>query len=114
MLQASIVDGDAFDASSLLQDRFAASVIHIGWRQIVQALVEAIVIVMGDEGLDPRLQIARHIGMLKQDAVLECLMPALDLALRLRMEGRTADMRYRALFEPSCEFGRDVRSAVVG
>ena len=32
--------------------------------------------------------------MLKQDSVLECLMPALDLALGLGMIRRSADMLY--------------------
>lgn len=114
MPQAAIGDSDAFDASSLLQDGFAPSVIHIGGREVVQALVEAVVIVVGDEGLDPRLQIARQVGMLEQDAVLQRLMPTFDLTLRLRMEGCAADMRHIALFQPAGEVARNVRGAVVG
>lgn len=46
--------------------------------------------------------------MLKQYAVLQCLMPALDLALRLRMEGRVGDMSDGALFEAAGEIAGDV------
>ncbi len=60
VLQASVGDGDALNASSLLQDGVAPSVIHIGGRKIAQALVQAAVIVVGDEGIDARLKSARR------------------------------------------------------
>ena len=63
---------------------------------------------MREEGFDPHLQIPRPISMIEQDAVLQRLMPAFDLALRLRMEGRAADMSDSALFEPAAEITGDV------
>ncbi len=45
----------------------------------------ALVIVVGDEGLDPGFEIAWQEVVLQQNAVLQGLMPALDLALCLRV-----------------------------
>ena len=45
------------------------------------------VIVMIDEGADLVFEIARQIIVLQQDAVLQGLMPTLDLALGLRVMG---------------------------
>ena len=55
-----------------------ASEVDIGRRQIVDALVVAQVIVVGDKGFDPNLEFARQIIVFQQDAVLERQMPALD------------------------------------
>lgn len=84
MLQASFFDCYAFDLFSFSQDFYAASEVDVSRREIIQALVIATMIVVIDEGTDLRLQVARQIIVLEQDAVLEDLMPALDLALRLR------------------------------
>ena len=51
----------------------------------------AVMIVVGDEPLDAGVEIARQEVVLQQDAVLEGLMPSFDLALRLRVVGRTSD-----------------------
>ena len=69
--------------------------VDIGWRQIVDALVVAQVIVVGDEGFDLSLELAGQIVVLQQDAVLERQMPALDLSLCHRMIGRAAEMTER-------------------
>ena len=50
---------------------------------------------------------------LKQDAVLERLMPPLDLALRLRVAGRAAHVTHIAFVQPFGEVGRDVGRAIV-
>jgi hypothetical protein len=52
--------------------------------------------------------------MLKQDSVLERLMPALDFALGLRMIRRSADMLDVLLVQPIGKIARDIRRAVVG
>ena len=52
----------------------------------------AAVIVAANEVADLCFEVSRQIVVLKQDAVLERLMPSLDLALRLRVVGRAADM----------------------
>ena len=80
-MQASVLDGFAFDPFSFQQDGLTASEVDVGRRQIVDALVVAQVIVVGDEGFDPSLELAGQIVVLQQDAVLERQMPALDLPL---------------------------------
>jgi hypothetical protein len=50
------------------------------------------VIVVGDEGRDLGFEIARQVIVLEQDAVLERLMPALDISLGHRMITRTTDV----------------------
>ena len=44
-----------------------------------------LVVVVLDEGLDPGLEVAGQAVVLQQDAVFQGLMPALDLALGLRV-----------------------------
>ena len=50
------------------------------------ALMVAAVIVVLDEGSDLGLEIAGQVVVLEQDAVLQGLVPALDLALGLGMD----------------------------
>ena len=52
-MQASVLDGFAFDPFSFQQNCLTASEVDVGRRQIVDALVVAQVIVVGDEGFDP-------------------------------------------------------------
>ena len=59
--QASVLDGFAFDPFSFQQDGLTAPEVDIGRRQIVDALVVAQVIVVGDEGFDPNLKLAGQI-----------------------------------------------------
>ena len=92
----------AFDPFSFQQDGLAASEVDVGRRQVAQALVVAPVIVVLDEALDLGFEIAGQVVVLEQDAVLERLVPALDLALGLRMVGRAADVR-------SCRGPRAIR-----
>ena len=61
-----------------------------------------------DEGRDVSLEIAGQIVILEQDAVLECLVPALDLALGLRMIGGAADMVHFPVIEPFGQVGSDI------
>ncbi len=90
MLQAPVFDGLSFDLLPFQQDGLAPPEVDIGRCQIVEALVIALVIVVPDEGLDPGLEVARQIVVIEQDAVLQRLMPSLDLSLGLRMIGRAA------------------------
>jgi len=114
MLQASLLDGLSFDPFSLQEDGLAAAEVDIGRCEIVEALVIAPVIVVVDERPDLGFEIARQVVVLQEDPVLEGLMPALDLALGLRMVGGTADVRDVALAEPGRELARDVARAIVG
>ena len=70
-------------------------------------------VVMRDEGSDLAFEVAWQVVVLEQDAVLERLMPALDLALGLRMERRTADMLDVLVVQPIGKIARDIRRAVV-
>ena len=90
--QAAIGDGLSLDAFAVEQDGLAAAEVDIGRGQVAQALMVAVMVVVGDEGLDLGLERAGQVVVLEQDAVLQGLVPALDLALGLRMAGRAADM----------------------
>ena len=48
MLQASLLDGLSFDPFSLQEDGLAPAELDIGGREIVEALVIAVVIVVAD------------------------------------------------------------------
>jgi hypothetical protein len=113
MQQASVCDGLSFDPFPFDEDGLNASEVNVGRRKIGQALVVAQVIVVGDEGADLGLEVARQVVVLEQDSVLERLMPALDLALGHGVIGRAANMVHVLAIEPFGEVGRDVARAVV-
>src|SRR3954451_19190004 len=79
MQQAAVGEGLSFDPLPFEQDRLPASKVDVGGGEVVEALVSARVIVVRHTGPHLRLQIARQVVVLQQDAVLERLMPALDL-----------------------------------
>ncbi len=100
MKQAPLVDGVSLDALSFCEDGLASAEVDIGRGQVIDALVIALGVVVVDEVVDLGLQGARQVLVLQQDAVLQGLMPALDLTLGLRMVGGTADMRDLPLVQP--------------
>ena len=59
MAQAPLLEGLALDPLAFQEDRLTAPEVHVGWRQIAQALVIALLVVVGDKGRDLRLQVAR-------------------------------------------------------
>jgi hypothetical protein len=63
------LDGDAFDPFYFVQDFCATSEVDVGWREIVQALVIAVIIVIDRDG-DLRLLVPGQIIVFEQDAVL--------------------------------------------
>ena len=81
MLQAPQFDSPSLDSFSLQQDGLASPEVDVGGCEIVEALVIAAMIVALDEGCDLGFEIARQEIVLQQDAVLQCLVPALNLAL---------------------------------
>jgi hypothetical protein len=85
VLQSSLFDGVAFDPFPFQCDGLVSTEVDIGWRQVLQAFVVAAVIVVLDEAGDPGLEVTGQVIVLEQDTVLERLVPALDLALGLRM-----------------------------
>ena len=94
VVQASVLDGLSFDPFSFQQDGIAAAEVDVGGRQVADGLVVTLVVVMIDEGVDLGLKMAGQIVVLQQNAVLQRLVPALDLALGLGMEGRAARMAH--------------------
>lgn len=71
------------------------------------------VIVVVDERLDLRLEVAGQAVVFQQNAVLQGLVSALDFALGLRMVGRPADMGHTLLAEPFGEVAGDVARPIV-
>ena len=61
MLQAAVLDGVAFDPFSFLQDGVPAPEVDIGGREVFQALVIALVVVVFDELADAGFEIARQV-----------------------------------------------------
>src|SRR4051795_9655144 len=100
MLQAAIGDGLAFDPFAFEEDGLAASEVDVGRGEIAEALMVAAMVVVLDEGRDLALEGAGQIVVLEQDAVLQGLVPSLDLALGLRMAGRAANMVDSLVVEP--------------
>ncbi len=86
--QAAIHEGLALDPRPLLLDSLAAVEVDVGRGEVAQALVSPEMVVVLDEGGHTRLQFAGQVGVFEQDAVLERLVPALDLALGLGMTRR--------------------------
>ena len=113
MAQAPLEHGFSFDLLSLFQYPLIAPEVDIGGRQVSEALVVALVVVMVDECGDLPFQVARQEVMFEQDAVLHGLVPALDLALGLGMVGRAADMLHALFLDVIGQVSRDVRRAVV-
>ena len=83
--------------SAFQQDGLAPAKADVGRCQVLQAFVIAAVIVVIDEVRDLGFKIAGQVIVLKQNAILEGLVPALDLALCLRMARRAANVRYAAI-----------------
>jgi len=81
MRQASFFHGVLLDASPPVDDGLVSAEVDIGRREISEALVVPVVVVVGDEGPDLPLQIARQKVILQQDLVLQGLVPTLDLML---------------------------------
>src|ERR1700690_2372639 len=92
MLQATVCDCLALDLFAFEEDGLPPSEVDVSRGKIVEALVIAGMVVMRHEGGDLAFEIAGQVTVLKQDAVLERLMPALDLALGLRVIRGAADM----------------------
>jgi hypothetical protein len=92
MLQATVCDGLALDPFAFEEDGLRPSEVDVSWGKIVEALVISGMVVMRHEGRDLAFEVAGQVVVLKQDAVLERLMPALDFALGLRVIEGAADM----------------------
>ena len=112
MLQSAQFDGVSFDPFSVQQDGLASPEVDVGRGQVADAFVISAVIVMFDECRDLRFEVVGEEVVFEQDAVLERLVPALDLSLRLRMAGSAVDLFDGTLFEPFAKVRGDVTGAV--
>jgi hypothetical protein len=78
MHQASFFEGVLLDASPFLDDGLISAEVDVGRREITEALVVPVVVVVGDEGPDLPLQVARQEVVLQQDPVLQGVKKALE------------------------------------
>ena len=99
MVQAAVLDGLVFDAPPFGKDGFAATKVDVGRCQIADALVVATMVVVIDEGGDGSLEFPFEEVVFEEDAVLQGLVPALDLALGLRMHRGAANVFHALVFE---------------
>ena len=113
MVQAAFLDGQFLDHFSPFDDGCVAPEVNVGRRDVGEALVVAMVVVMIDEGADLHFQISGQIVVFEQDPVLERLMPALDLALCLRVVWRTPDVVHALGFKPVSKITGDIRRPVI-
>lgn len=113
MQQAARLDCPGFDFLSWFENVFSPAGINIGWGEIAQALVVAVVVVVVDEGGHGFLERPGQVVILEQDAVFQGLLPALDLALCLRMPGSTADMVHALVGGPIGQLAGDAAAAIV-
>jgi len=77
MQQAAVLDGLSFDLLSSSQDGLGPAEVDVGWGQVAEALVVAVVVVVVDEAADRLLKCPGQVVVLEKDTGLEGLMPAL-------------------------------------
>ena len=107
MHEASALNSLSFDPFLFQQDCYNSLEVDIGGCQAADGLVGTPDLVAIDEGLDLGFEIIGHIIVLEQDVVVQRLVPALDLALGLGMEGTTQDV------PDAASSSHSARSAVV-
>ena len=100
MLQAAVCDSGQLDAFAFCEDRLRSAKVDVGRCDVFDALMIAGVIVVLDEGVDLPFEISGQIVVVEQNAVLQGLMPALDLSLGLGMIRGAAHMLHALAFEP--------------
>ena len=107
-MQASRFERLLFDPFSLFQNGFVTAEVDIGWRDVVQALVIALVVLVIDKGFDLSLEIAGQEVVFQQDAVLQSLMPPLNFTLCLGMISCAPAVLHSFVLQPFCQITRDV------
>ena len=80
VLQAPMFDGLSLDPFALFDDGWRPAEVGVCRCHVGQALVVSLVIVVSNEGLDLGFEIAGQKVVFEQDAVLQGLVPAFDLA----------------------------------
>ena len=87
--------------------------VGVSWSDVVDAFMVALVVIVIDESVDLVFEVAGQVIIFQQDPVFQRLMPALDLALCLRVIRRATDMVHFLVFQPFCQISGDVGRAVV-
>lgn len=113
MLQATILNCLFLDLFPFSENVFVTSEVDVCRRDVVQALVIAVIVVMIDERFDLLLQIDWQVVVFQKNAVLHGLMPAFDFALGLRVEWSATDVFHLLLFHPFSQITRDVARTIV-
>lgn len=89
------------------------TVMGIGGCDIAEALMIAAVIIMVDEDGDLPFEITGQIVVFEQDAVFQCLVPALDFPLGLRMTRRAAYMLDVLARKPFSQITCDITRPII-
>ena len=113
MLQAPMFECLSLDPFSSFDDGGSPAEVGIGGCDVAEAIVVAAMVVMIDEGIDLVFEVTRQVIVLQQDAIFQRLVPALDLALGLRVMRGAADMGHAALLEPIRQIAGDVGRTIV-
>ena len=113
MLQAPMLDGLSFDPFTLFDDGSGPAGVGVGGRDVVQTLMVALMVIMLDERFDLAFQIAGQEVIFEEDTVLQSLVPALDLTLRLRMQRCAAHMAHLVGFDIVGKLARNVAGAII-
>ena len=108
MVQAAVLAGQYFDPVPPFDDGDVAAEVGVDGRDVAEALVLAVVVIVLDESADLAFKVPRQIIVFQQDAVLQRLMPALDLALSLRVIRRAACVVHSLAFHPSSKITGNV------
>jgi len=108
MVQAAVLDSQFLDPFSPFNDGGVSAEVGIGGGDVAEALVVAVVVIVIDESADLAFKVPRQIIVFQQDAVLQRLMPALDLALSLRVIRRAACVVHSLAFYPSSKITGNV------
>ena len=87
--------------------------VNVCGREVVDALVVSVMIIMINKRVDLRFHIFREEVVFQQDPVFERLMLALDLTLSLWMMGCATDVVHALVFQPLSQITADVAGAVI-
>jgi hypothetical protein len=108
VLQAPEFHRPPFDFLTFEQDGLPAAGVDIGRGEVFQVLVIALMVVVADERVDLRFKVSGQEVIFQQDPVLQSLVPAFDLALRLRVIWRAARVLHALVGEIFGEVARYV------
>ena len=112
-MQAPRFECLSFDPFSLLQNGFITPEVNVCGCDVVNALVIPLMIVVVDEGFDLGFKITGQEVVFQQDAVLQGLMPSLDLALGLRVIWRAARVLHTFVLQPFGQVTGHIAGSIV-